>query len=170
MTVTGTDLTTARELEPEVTAASATQPTLAHRQAAGLRALADMIEANPELADHAGYLDASNVFYVQDKAAMAAIARAALAHGFEVMKDAFGDVYKVLLKHGPVGFAALASRGEVCERVVTGTREVAEEIPDPVALAAVPTTTVTRVVEDVEWICKPLLAVSSDTEGGGADD
>jgi hypothetical protein len=49
-------------------------------------------------------------------------------------------------------------RDEVCERVVTGTREVTREVPDPQALAAVPTVTVKETVEDVRWECRPLLA------------
>jgi hypothetical protein len=41
---------------------------------------------------------------------------------------------------------------------VTGTREVTEQVPDPEALAAVPTTTVTRTEDVTEWVCRPLLA------------
>lgn len=57
-----------------------------------------------------------------------------------------------------VVLAAYARRDEVCERVVTGTREVTREVPDPAALAAVPKVTVTETVEDVEYVCGPLLA------------
>jgi len=53
--------------------------------------------------------------------------------------------------------AAYAPRNEVCERVVTGTREVTREVPDPEALAAVPKVVVTETVEDVTWECIPLL-------------
>lgn len=49
-------------------------------------------------------------------------------------------------------------RDAVCTRVVTDTREVTREIPDPEALAAVPTVTVTETQEVVEWVCEPLLA------------
>jgi hypothetical protein len=45
-------------------------------------------------------------------------------------------------------------RPAVCERVVTGTREVVKTVPAPDA----PTVQVTEVVEDVEWVCGPLLA------------
>jgi hypothetical protein len=51
----------------------------------------------------------------------------------------------------------LCDRNEVCEKVVTGTREVTKEVPDPEALAAVPKVTVTETVEDVEWRCHPIL-------------
>jgi len=56
-----------------------------------------------------------------------------------------------------VALVAYAQRDEVCERVVTGTREVTEEVRDPEALAAVPLVSVTKVIEDVEWVCTPLL-------------
>lgn len=139
---------------------------LANDQAAGLRALADMIEANPEMAKHAGYLDDTNVFWVRTKDDIATIARAALAHGFEVKKNAFADTYKVLLKRGPVGFTILADRGEVCERVVTGVETITRTVKDPHALAAVPEVEVTETVETVEWVCKPLLATREENDRG----
>lgn len=48
-----------------------------------------------------------------------------------------------------------AFRDDVCERVVTGTREVTKTIPDPAV--DVPTIEVTETVEDVEWVCGPLM-------------
>lgn len=53
-------------------------------------------------------------------------------------------------------------RAEVCERVVTGTTTVTEEVPDPDYIAAAPTTTVTREVEQVEWKCTPILSAKAD--------
>lgn len=58
--------------------------------------------------------------------------------------------------------AAYAERNEVCDRVVTGTREVTREVRDPEALAAVPLVSVTETVEDVEWVCTPLLKPAAD--------
>lgn len=49
-----------------------------------------------------------------------------------------------------------ADRDAVCERVVVGTETV--EVPDPDALAAVPTIVEER--ELVEWRCRPVLAAS----------
>lgn len=51
-----------------------------------------------------------------------------------------------------------AYRDAVCERVVTGTREVTEKVKDPDRLAEVPEIEVTRTVEDVTWECGSLLA------------
>ncbi len=66
----------------------------------------------------------------------------------------------------PVMLHAYGDRAKVCERVVTGTREVTEEVPDPDA----PKVTVTRVVEDVEWRCSSILAAGEgdDTPAGAA--
>jgi len=71
--------------------------------------------------------------------------------------DITGDGFEVYREFAGIKLVAHASRSEVCERVVTGTREVTREIPDPEALAAVPKVSVTEVVEDVEWVCAPLL-------------
>ncbi|WP_433078977.1 hypothetical protein ACQP1P_38855 [Dactylosporangium sp. CA-052675] len=69
--------------------------------------------------------------------------------------------FAVWRRFSGVVLAAYAERNEVCERVVTGTREVTKEVPDPAALAAVPKVTVTETVEDVEWVCQPLLKPAS---------
>lgn len=53
---------------------------------------------------------------------------------------------------------AQAERDEVCERIVVGTKEVTEEIPDPEVLKSVPKVTVTKTVEEVEWRCGSLLS------------
>lgn len=53
-------------------------------------------------------------------------------------------------------------RDEFCTRVVGGTREITEEVPDPDALAAVPTVTWTRTEDIVEWQCESVLADDSD--------
>lgn len=139
---------------------------LAQRQAAGLRVLADMIEANPELAQNFEHTLGGSGIYMHGRtgdaaAEMAAIARIARAYGAKTDKVISDKMYNLVLDLGAVKAEFLAFRDEVCERVVTGTREVTEEVPDPEALAAVPTTTVTRVVEDFEWVCKPLLAVET---------
>lgn len=51
-------------------------------------------------------------------------------------------------------------RAKVCERVVTGVEVVTEDVPDPEYIAAAPTVTVTRNVEQVEWRCGSILAPS----------
>ncbi len=133
--------------------------------AAGLHALADMIGANPDLAPLATYLDGVSVFYAWTKDDLARIALARLAAGAKIDKGAVGDVYKLTMRFGPVGVRALADRGDVCERVVTGVETVTTIVPDPVLVAAVPTVEVTEQVEQVEWVCRPLLASEKASVG-----
>lgn len=142
---------------------STTEPTLAQRQAAGLRLLADMIEQNPQLAgnlDHSLSFAGINVHSrTDDKATeMADFARLARRYGATTDKAVTNEMYNLVADFGGVSLRFLAYRSEVCERVVTGTREVTEQVPDPTALAAVPITTVTRVEDITEWKCRPLLA------------
>ncbi|MEV6879145.1 hypothetical protein [Amycolatopsis sp. NPDC051128] len=138
-------------------------------QAAGILRLADMVEANPELP--AEYLKPSKkitvtAWYASSPAQLAAIARAGMAHGAKVDKDIVGeDIYRLRLSWGWFTAEALAQRGEVCERVVTGIETVTKTVRDPAALAAVPTVEVTETVENVEWVCRPLLAAESAKDG-----
>lgn len=57
-------------------------------------------------------------------------------------------------------------RAAVCERVVTGVVVETEEMPDPDYIAAAPTKTVTREVEQVEWRCEPILAPRASEKAG----
>lgn len=143
---------------------------LACRQAAGLRALADMIEQNPDLTEFAS-LASLHAFHVRSAADMGAIVRAAARSGAKVEKKITDELHNVLLSWGPVGALVLAWRSEVCERLVLGSRKVKKTVKDPAALAAVPDVEVTETVEDVKWVCRPLLddssrAVSSLDESG----
>lgn len=52
-------------------------------------------------------------------------------------------------------FHIVVAREAVCERVVTGTKTVTREVPDP--SVDVPTIEVTEEIETVEWVCSPLL-------------
>jgi hypothetical protein len=92
-----------------------------------------------------------------ERAVVAAVARALPG---KVDKSVWGpDGHYFGLKGkapGGVGINVIAQRDEVCKRVVTGTREVKKTIPDP--MVTVPTIEVTETVEDVEWVCEPILA------------
>lgn len=143
--------------------ADAAAAELAHQQAAGLRALADMIELHPQLAEALRYtIDKVNVpigHVVGDvRAAMADFVRAGARSGATVTKEQDDTWSGVTLLWGPVGIHVYAARAAVCERVVTGVETVTKTVPDPEALAAVPTVEVTEEVEQVEWRCHPLLA------------
>jgi hypothetical protein len=134
--------------------------SLAAQQAAGLRKLADFIEHNPGLATHCTF-DMINVF-VDGPAEIRDAIRAGLGRGAKVNKTAKGDFFAATLEWGPVVLHVNARREAVCEKVVVGTREVTEEVPDPEALAAVPTVTVTRTEPVTEWRCNPILAAGTE--------
>lgn len=125
---------------------------------AGLRRIADALEADPDL--RLPYDGAVSEFPVFTYTREQLVAWARVLDGKrdkEVTEDK-GFGFEL---HGSVaGFRVLvyAPRDQVCMRRVVGTREVTEEVPDPDALAAVPTVTVTKTVEDVEWDCGPILA------------
>jgi hypothetical protein len=136
------------------------------RQAEGLRAVADMIEANPEMAPLLAYslrnISAPTGSVDDPKAAMATFARATVKHGAKVRKDGSSEWFRVAATWGPVEVEVFGAREQVCERVVTGTETVTKTVPDPEKLAEVPEVEVTETVEIVKWECKPLLASTSD--------
>lgn len=147
-----------------------TEPTDQQRAdyVAGLRALAEVLEQHPEVPlpynPTQGVISFHFLFGENPRADMAATVRALPCR---LDKDPRGDDYFDLIGrlHG-LNVRLVAFRQDVCTRVVVGTREVEEEVPDPDALAQVPTVTQTRLVEDVEWQCTPLLASAAE---GGAD-
>ena len=157
-------VTSASDIRPDEEQVPSPEQVEAREMADGLRTLADMIAAYPELLPQLRYTLGTSGYMTfpmmpgSDQAAdLATIARAALRLGGTVKKEVRGDAFDLIIRLGPVGAKFIACRDEVCERVVTGTREVTEEVPDPDALAAVPKVAVTKTVEDVEWICRPLL-------------
>jgi hypothetical protein len=149
---------------------------LADELAAGLCQLAAMVKASPEFAPlfsrMVTRLEDNHLQAVQglgdNAAVLAAFARAALKHGAKITKSAGGDdgkYFDVTASWGPVTAKAWTMREQVCERVVTGVKTVTETVPDPEALAAVPTVEVTHEVETVDWVCKPLLAAETTAAG-----
>lgn len=135
---------------------------LAAQQAAGLRQLADMIEANPEIAILAAYLDSVNVFHVSEADSLQTIIRAALAAGASVDKQMFSETFAATLHFGPVGVCVLGPRAVVCEKRVE-TKVIVEEVPDPEAVAQLPKVLQTSTEEIVTWECKPWMATDAET-------
>ena len=121
----------------------------------GLRRLADMIEASPDIP--ITYLDNPNVWFGRDADTVAAIIRAGKAAGAEIVKYGTEDSMQrnVGVRFGAVEAMALVDKAAVCERVVTGTRTI--RVPDPAYIPpSVPR--IEQTVDDVEWKCRPLLA------------
>lgn len=135
----------------------------------GLRELADLLEQTPDLplpsspsinpggSTISWYLfgGVEPLALAEQKARAAEIVRT-IPGSFD--KYDTGDLFRFRGRIGGLPAEVIVDRPAVCERVVTGTREVTREVPDPVTLADVPTVTVTEVVEDVRWECRPLLA------------
>lgn len=138
---------------------------------AGLRQLSDILEANPELAlPLDGKLEGIPiaVYLTNDsedpRADMAAWTRALPGTKSKTPSGAEGEYFTIRTRlGGPNGlhFKVLANRGDVCERIVIGTREVTEEKPDPALLAELPLVTETRTEEIVEWRCSSILSEAS---------
>jgi hypothetical protein len=135
----------------------------------GLHQIADFLAEHPEVPlPHLGhyiagvYGPALFIFLTAPGEQREALADITRAMG-KAEKTADKDTgrFEVYREFAGIRLVASAARDEVCERVVTGTREVTREVPDPEALAAVPTVTVTETVEDVEWVCAPLLKAPS---------
>ena len=124
---------------------------------AGLRALADLLDANPELRlPWTGTEDTAVQVCVAgaDDPQRALAAWAAALPGLK-SKEPDETFFNLRGQVGAVHVEVFAYRSQVCRRVVTGTREVTKTVMDPAA----PTVEVTETVEDVEWVCdEPLLA------------
>lgn len=138
------------------------------RQAEGLRAFADFIEANPEFAEELSYslrhID-EPVVCDDPVVLLGRFARAAARARVANQKGGSDKYFKLELRFSDAVVLCLAaSRAEVCERVVVGTETVTKTVPDPAKLAEVPEIEVTETVETVEWVCRPLLAA----DAGGA--
>ena len=137
-----------------------TEPTVDPRAAytAGLRALADLLDAHPDLPlpVYGDLIPMTLGFYTPD--ARERIAAAVRLFPGTKMKRADDDYFRIDVALHGLSVQLTALRHDVCERVVVGTTEVVVEEPDPDAVAALPKVMRTEVVEQVEWICSPLLS------------
>lgn len=137
----------------------------------GLRELADALEASPEIPLPYRYFSArvTSPNHLDDdgkskhaKRRAAEIARAIPA---KVDKQSLGSLFALVTSFGPIKLEVFFDRDQVCERVVTGTRTVTEEEPDPEEVDKLPKRTVTREVEDVEWRCPDSLLAPPTHDG-----
>jgi hypothetical protein len=135
----------------------------------GLREIADFLDAHPDVplpylessAHSGGELRPSLPIYLwgdDQREQLAAIARE-MGRAEKSANDRTKQFY-VYRTFGGIDLVAAADRDTVCERVVVATEQVTKEVPDPEALAAVPTVTVVETVETVEWRCGSLLGGS----------
>jgi hypothetical protein len=141
---------------------SATNPRAAYID--GLRALASVLEAHPEVPlpyEGTGTEMAFHFLHGADpRAAMAETARALPCAWRKETRD-YEDGTAYFDLHGQLAGLKVrlcAYRDAVCTRVKVGTREVTETVKDPAALAGVPEVEVTRTEDIVTWDCGSLLA------------
>ena len=135
-----------------------TAPDARSEYTAGLRALADMLDANPELPLPYNGLRPEIRLSIFTHTREEAAAYARLLPG-KVDKEVTDSSYFGLdLKGALHGLHVLVHvpREKVCTRVVKGTRQVTRTEPIVTGHREV-----TETVEDVEWECGPLLAEAS---------
>jgi hypothetical protein len=128
---------------------------------AGLRELADLLEQHDELRlpyhGSSGNTPVAFHFFGGDDPKSEFVAAARLVPG-KLDKSAWAQYFDLeTTLGGPDGLRLVLSarRNDVCERVVTGVETVTRHVPDPDA--EVPLVEVTEQVEQVEWVCRPLL-------------
>lgn len=126
--------------------------------ATGLRQLARLVETHSHLAEHLSWPFSHLLVYVRTREQIRAFARAGARLADATTKHADEQWAGVDLQFGPIRLRVYGARDGVCERVVVGTHDVTEDVPDPALMELVPLVSVTRCVEDVEWRCPPLLA------------
>lgn len=137
---------------------SITEDTVRGEYIAGLRALADALEQNADVPTP-DYGDSwSPIRWVianeQPDEQKAVAQRIVRGLGGTWDKSGRDEFFVFTSKLRGLYVDVLARREAVCRRVVTGTRDVVERVPAPDA----PMVEVTKTVEDVEWVCEPLLA------------
>lgn len=156
-----------RELEAEAAAEAPEQDPERAAYTQGLREVADWLDAHPEVelpyltSKATGTWEPTLTIMLgswsdDQREQMATTGRAMGQFAKHANPD--GDRFAIYRRFAGIALAVTADRDEVCERVVVSTKEVTEEVPDPEALKAVPTVTVTKTVEEVRWECRPLLA------------
>lgn len=133
---------------------------------AGLRALADILEAHDDVPlPYEGNSTAMSFHFLSAKDPKGDLARMARIfpgpfqkevadHGTHAYFDLIGNVAGLKVRF-------CAYRDAVCERVVVAKETVTRKVPDP--SVDVPEVEVTEEVERVEWRCSPLL------EGGESE-
>lgn len=132
---------------------------------AGMRMLADLLEANPHLAlPFEGNTSEGMVFVTRGEGQRERLAQWAKALPGEKTKTGDGTDGEYFALHARLrGYRlkVIANRDEVCEKVVLGHDVITETVPDPDYMAAAPMVERETVKEIVEWRCNSILAGAS---------
>jgi hypothetical protein len=130
-------------------------PEVAREQyIAGLRALADALDADETLPLPISEIAWPVWGYEGDEAAAATLAKIARLMDGPVRKKYDDDFFLLFGTIRGLPIRPWAMRDMVCRKVVKGTKEITENIPTGFE-------TITKTVEDVEWVCEPLLAAEA---------
>ena len=123
----------------------------------GFRDLADLLEAQPKLAELVNY---QKIYIFHRSGDVQDFARTALSMG-AIDKSDDGTYLNIERVFGPITLQLTARHEDVCERVVIDSQEVEVEELDAElakeALASVPMVKTTKVIERFEWKCPVLL-------------
>lgn len=124
---------------------------------AGLRTLADALESHPDALLPQHGLTVVTSWEEDPKEETRKFIRAVGGKWNKRQTGTDGTIMAFHRFFGSFKIEVLCNREQVCQRVVTGTREVTKIVPAPDA----PMVEITETIEDVEWICEPLLAADS---------
>ena len=121
---------------------------------AGLRELADWLDAHPEWTPLSG----EYLYSWQHNADLSTMARAVRDMGTaEKEVNESTGTFKLVKRFGPHAFTIFADRAAVCERVVKGHRVVKRVEKVPVGEVVYTEHEVEEVIEEVEWVCPPSI-------------
>lgn len=129
-------------------------PTAHEEFAHSLRQLAAFIEGHPEIPVPLPTSFSAFVHPTHAPNGMKAHAAATIRALGKVKKEDFESNIQVIHDFGPLTYQVWYPRKEICERVVTGTREVPEHVLPAQEERVIPAHT----EEIVEWHCAPILA------------
>ncbi|HSW65387.1 MAG TPA: hypothetical protein VLH56_19070 [Dissulfurispiraceae bacterium] len=132
----------------------------ASEYAAGLRAIAEFYEANPDLPTPQAEI---TVYNINGKEQMAHFARALVRAHKEVDKKADPTFFVISASFSGVVLRACDWRNNVCERVAVGTKIVEEQLIP--ARPAEPERLIPAHEEEItEWRCPSLLELTKEPE------
>jgi hypothetical protein len=130
-----------------------TEPDIHPRHAAyvaGLREMADFVEARPDLVGPGGLSGAVDITLTFDENDRFRRLVRAMGGGDKRVSD---RDFIVERHFGPHQISVRAWREAVCQRVVVGTETVTETVVEPEAFAALPRVERSVEREIVEWVC-----------------
>lgn len=133
------------------------QDELRTSRISGMRKLCDVLDANPNILLPYEFKNGTTIYILENEQSQEQMTVTRRAIGGKWDKEVYNDAFTLKGSIDGLAVKLYTNRGNVCQRIVTGSREVTEEVPDPELVAQVPLKRVTRTVEDVEWVCPESL-------------